>query len=153
MIEHRIALASTFIWIGMVCAISFMEAWLKFKAPGVTLTIGLSIGALVFNLLNKVEWVFVTLILSDLLHGGWKSFKSLSLFISIPLLILILQTFWLLPILEERAELYIQEKEVAPSNQHLYFIIAEVVKVTCLFLLGVNMYRPPQLAEPMQNIR
>jgi hypothetical protein len=100
-----------------------------------------------------VEWVFVTLILSDLLHGGWKSFKSLSLFISIPLLILILQTFWLLPILEERAELYIQEKEVAPSNQHLYFIIAEVVKVTCLFLLGVNMYRPPQLAEPMQNIR
>ncbi len=152
-IEHRIALASTFIWIGMVCAISFMEAWLKFKAPGVTLPIGLSIGALVFNLLNKVEWVLVTLVLSDLLYGGWNSFRSLRLYISIPLLILILQTFWLLPLLGERVELYIQEKEVALSNHHLYFIVAEVVKVTCLFLLGIKMYRPPQFAELVQEIR
>lgn len=42
-------------WVGLVCAISFMEAWLKFQAPGVTLTIGLSIGMKVFTALNRVE--------------------------------------------------------------------------------------------------
>ena len=44
-----------FIWAGFVCAISFMEAWLKFRAPGVTLPVGLSIGRLIFSALNKVE--------------------------------------------------------------------------------------------------
>jgi hypothetical protein len=36
--------AVTFVWLGMVLAISFLEAPLKFRAPGVTLPIGLAIG-------------------------------------------------------------------------------------------------------------
>ena len=53
-----LSIALTFLWIGFVCAISFMEAWLKFQAPEVTLSIGLGIGRLVFQTLNKIEWVF-----------------------------------------------------------------------------------------------
>ena len=64
---HPIALLRAFSWIGFVCAISFMEAWLKFRAAGVTLPIGLGIGRLVFQALNKVEWVLVIAILVDLL--------------------------------------------------------------------------------------
>jgi len=44
---------------GFVLSISFMEAWLKFQAEGVTQAIGLSIGRLVFGALNKVEWFFL----------------------------------------------------------------------------------------------
>ena len=50
-----IGVALTFVWLGMVLAISFLEAPLKFRAPGVTLQIGLGIGRLVFRALNSVE--------------------------------------------------------------------------------------------------
>nr|WP_221374312.1 hypothetical protein [Actinoplanes polyasparticus] len=36
-----IAAALTFVWLGMIIAISFLEAPLKFRAPGVMLYIGL----------------------------------------------------------------------------------------------------------------
>jgi hypothetical protein len=42
----------------MVLAISFMEAPLKFRAPDVTLRIGLGIGRLIFRALNNVEAIF-----------------------------------------------------------------------------------------------
>jgi hypothetical protein len=50
-----ITAALTFTWLGMVLAISFLEAPLKFRAPGVTIPIGLGIGRLVFRALNAVE--------------------------------------------------------------------------------------------------
>ena len=46
-------------WAGFVSAISFMEAWLKFQAEGVSREIGLSIGKLVFTALNRVEIVLL----------------------------------------------------------------------------------------------
>src|SRR5215831_19369774 len=49
--------ALTFLWLGMVLAISFLEAPLKFRAPGVTIPIGLGIGRLVFRALNTAEAV------------------------------------------------------------------------------------------------
>ena len=49
------ATAATFVWLGMVLAISFLEAPLKFRAPGVTIPIGLGIGRLVFRALNSAE--------------------------------------------------------------------------------------------------
>ena len=47
--------AFVFVWLGMVLAISFLETPLKFRAPGVTMQIGLGIGRLVFRALNVVE--------------------------------------------------------------------------------------------------
>ena len=34
-----VAVAAIFVWLGMVTAISFIEAPLKFRAPGVTLRV------------------------------------------------------------------------------------------------------------------
>jgi len=41
----RVAAAATLIWLGMVLAISFLEAPLKFRAEGLELRVGLAIGA------------------------------------------------------------------------------------------------------------
>ena len=35
-IPFPLAVGASFVWLGFVGAISFMEAWLKFRAPGVT---------------------------------------------------------------------------------------------------------------------
>src|SRR5687767_12439838 len=45
----------------MVIAISLIEAPLKFRAPGITLSLGLGIGRLVFRALNRAEVVLVVL--------------------------------------------------------------------------------------------
>jgi len=57
--KNTLIIAITFIWIGFIGAISFMEAWLKFQAPGVTTELGLSIGQLVFKALNIFFYLLV----------------------------------------------------------------------------------------------
>ena len=57
------ATAAVFTWLGMVVAISFLEAPLKFRAPGVTVRIGLGIGRLVFRGLNTAEAILATVLL------------------------------------------------------------------------------------------
>ncbi len=140
-VEYPLAIICVFTWIGFVCAISFLEAWLKFRAPGVTLAIGLGIGRLVFNVLNKVEWVFalviaITALLSNAPVISWQN----GLF-AIVLVTLIVQTTWLLPGLDARAELHIAGMPVAPSNLHFYFIAAELIKTISLLVFGVNLFK------------
>ena len=50
-----LAAASSLVWLGMLLGISFLEAPLKFRAPGITLPLGLGIGRLVFRALNAAE--------------------------------------------------------------------------------------------------
>jgi hypothetical protein len=125
-----------FYWAGFVCSISFMEAWLKFRAPGVTLPEGLGIGKLVFTALNRMEWVFV-FILMILLVPHIKKFSSAFISISGTVIgLLMLQTLWLLPQLTHRAELIIAGYQPGESYIHLLFGIAEVLKVLFLLYLG-----------------
>jgi hypothetical protein len=43
----RVAVAATLVWLGMVLAISFLEAPLKFRAEGLELRVGPAIGRIV----------------------------------------------------------------------------------------------------------
>ncbi|WP_206367142.1 hypothetical protein [Sphingobacterium sp. SGG-5] len=137
--KNPVAIPLIFIWVGFVCAISFMEAWLKFQAPGVTIPIGLGIGRLVFGALNKVEWVLF-------LGSVWSLFPIKNLFsrqrvfLIVLFIILSIQTFWMLPVLDMRAELFIQGAEVPPSNMHVYFVAVELLKVVALVLLGTSLF-------------
>ena len=56
-------IAIPFIWFGFISAIWFLETLLKFKAPNITLPLGLGIGRIVFSALNKVEIVLAVLML------------------------------------------------------------------------------------------
>lgn len=135
------AIASVFIWIGFLGAISFMEAWLKFQAPGITLPLGLGIGRLVFQALNKVEWILATIIVVSTVLSGYNGFKKGYITLLIPVGLILLQTFWLLPALDSRAEIIINGDFVPPSNLHLYYVVMEVVKMTCLIILGITLLK------------
>lgn len=135
-----VALICTFLWIGFVCAISFMEAWLKFRAPGITVPLGLGIGRLVFNALNKVELLFAIVILLNLFIHITDFFNWQTLVLVIPLSLLLIQTFWLLPALDIRAELHIQGQQVPPSNLHFYYIGMELLKVVGLIIFGITLF-------------
>ena len=140
-IKMPIAIIATFLWIGFVCAISFMEAWLKFKAPGITVQLGLGIGRLVFSALNKVEWILAIAILLNLILSK-NIFSSIySLLYFIPLILLIIQTIWILPALDARAEMHIQGQIPPASNLHLYYVGIEIIKVACLSIFGILLFK------------
>lgn len=135
-----VIIACTFTWIGFVCAISFMEAWLKFRAPGITVPLGLGIGRLVFGALNRVEWVLmVATLVCVIADGTWRS--KLSLLLPVLLVVLLIQTFWLLPILDARAQAHIDGTPPSPSNLHFYYVGMELVKVATLLCYGILVFR------------
>lgn len=134
--SFRLIAGTLFFWAGFVCSISFMEAWLKFRAPGVTLPIGLSIGNLVFTALNRMEWVFALLLIIWIVPVAKKIPASFYSAAGIILTILLLQTFWLLPQLVFRSEQIIAGIEPEESKLHLIFGIAELIKVGSVLFLG-----------------
>jgi hypothetical protein len=141
-VKMPIAVITTFLWIGFICAISFMEAWLKFRAPGITLPLGLGIGRLVFNALNKIEWIFALAIIVNIIwSGSTELWNWQNLFIIIPFALLLIQTFWLLPALDARAELYIQGQPPPSSNLHFYYVGLEIIKTICLSTFGLTLLK------------
>lgn len=140
-VQQPVATACLFTWIGFVCAISFMEAWLKFRAPGVTIPIGLGIGRLVFGALNKVEWIFAVVVCVSAFTYGKSMFTVSNIALIAIVTILVIQTAWLLPTLDARAELHIENKLVPPSNLHIWFVTAELVKVAALFIMAVSNFK------------
>jgi hypothetical protein len=85
----------------------------------------LGIGRLVFGVLNKVGWVLVI----GLVSSKESLFKAGNLFFLIALIFLLLQTLWMLPMLDKRALLHIQGGDIASSNLHFYYVGAEVIKL------------------------
>lgn len=131
-------IAIPFIWFGALGAISFMEAPLKFSAPNITLALGLGIGRIVFQTLNKIEIVFAVLMLVSLLiNRPQRKFPLYSF--AVILLLLILETVWLLPLLDARAEQVISGTITPFSNAHIIYIVFDAIKFLLLFALGVSL--------------
>lgn len=140
-VKYPVAQTAVFFWIGFVGAISFMEAWLKFQAPGITIPLGLGIGQLVFSALNSMEWVFAIVILGNLLVTKEHIFNAKYIYFFLPLILLLLQSIWLLPVMDTRAELIISGADVPDSVLHYYYVGMEIVKLICLFIFGLRLYK------------
>ncbi|MES2566865.1 MAG: hypothetical protein V4565_08360 [Bacteroidota bacterium] len=140
-VKEPLIATCTFVWIGFVCAISFMEAWLKFCAPGINLQLGLGIGRLVFNALNKVELVMAGAILINLMFSNNPYKEWPNLLFMLALVILVVQTFYLLPALDQRAETIINAGKVVSSNLHFYYVGVEFIKVISLIIFGVKQFK------------
>lgn len=136
----------TFIWFGFVCAISFMEAPVKFTAPLLTREAGLDVGRIVFGTLNKVEIAFSLLSIVFLYTGSFNN-RIKFIFLSI-LLILSAQSIWLLPELNDRALIIISGNEPAGSGVHIIYIILEIIKIIGLFYLGLLQINHFRLFSP-----
>ncbi len=130
------AFVITLLWLGFVCAISFVEAPLKFKAPGVEMKQALSIGRLVFNVLNRIEWI--CLVFSWLLMLRLKIVRTQGsvILLSVITAILAFQTWVLFPALDARTAQIMADIFTDPTWHHQAYIIAEVAKALCLGVLA-----------------
>ncbi|KAA1244245.1 hypothetical protein F0Q45_25055 [Mycobacterium simiae] len=130
-----IEVAIAFVWLGMVLAISFLEAPLKFRAPNVTLQIGLGIGRLVFRALNTVEVGFA-LVLLALVVAGPTPVRIAAAF-AVALAALALQLVAVRPALVRRSDQVLAGLTAPRSRAHYFYVGLEVVKVVGLTVAGI----------------
>jgi hypothetical protein len=125
-----VAAALTFVWLGMVLAISFLEAPLKFRAPGVTLRLGLGIGRLVFRALNICEAVLALAVIIAVAAGSPPTAVAV---------LTAIQLGAIRPRLNRRSNRVLAGDNVPRSHEHLYYVAIEVAKVIALIALGTTL--------------
>lgn len=130
-----VAVSVTFVWLGMVLAISFVEAPLKFRAPNVTLQIGLGIGRLVFRALNTVEVGFALVILSIVVAGPMP--LRVTAAFAVALAMLAIQLIAVRPRLTRRSDQVLAGLDAPRSHAHYAYVGLEAVKVIALTVAGI----------------
>lgn len=140
MVFRILQIAIPFVWFGLIGGISFMETPLKFQAPNITIALGLGIGRLVFFALNKIEITLAVIMLLSFYKIRPQGKLPLACFCVI-LFLLILESFWLLPVLDARATEIINGNTVPYSNAHFIYIAFDAIKFVLLFVLGTSLLR------------
>lgn len=130
-----VAVAVTFIWLGMILAISFLEAPLKFRAPDVTLRIGLGIGRLVFRALNTVEVVFAVAIL--VVIAAAPPAPRVLVASAVAPAVLAVQLAMVRPRLNRRSDKVLAGLNAPGSRAHYAYVDLEVAKAVALVVAGI----------------
>lgn len=132
-----VAVAALFVWLGMVLAISFLEAPLKFRAPGVTVALGLGIGRLVFRALNVSEAVLAAVVIvSFVLHPPPVGAAVAT---AAAVVMLLAQVLGVRPRLTRRSDAVLAGAQGPRSHAHFVYVGLELVKVIALVAAGVTV--------------
>lgn len=129
-----VAVAAVFVWLGMVLAISFIEAPLKFRAPGVTPALGLGIGRLVFRALNTCEAVLAATVVMALLVDRPSAAALVA--VAVTVFVLVVQLVGVRPALTRRSNAVLTGTDGPRSNSHYVYVALELVKVIGLVVTG-----------------
>ena len=129
-----LSVALTFVWLGMVLAISFLEAPLKFRVPEVTIRIGLAIGRRVFRALNVVELILAaTLALAISIDAPTT---GIAISAAVAILVLLAQVAVVRPVLTRRSDRVLAGEDAPRSAAHYWYVALEGVKVVALITTG-----------------
>lgn len=134
-VTAAICTAVVFTWLGMVLAISFLEAPLKFRAPGVTVQIGLGIGRLVFRALNAVEVVFAATLVAAACAGPPPARAITAGAVAVAALAA--QIALVRPRLTRRSDRILAGEDAPRSGGHHAYIVIEAVKTIALLVTGI----------------
>jgi hypothetical protein len=134
---EAIQAAVVFTWLGMVLGISFLEAPLKFRAPGITIPLGVGIGRLVFRALNIIEAAFAVVLIGTLVAQGSDA-RTLTVVLVILLTgILAIGAGVLRPRMDRRYAGGQVSESMPRNNLHVGYIALECLKVVLLLVLGI----------------
>jgi hypothetical protein len=138
------------LWTGMVINNAFV-AGVKFATPSMSRAVGMDVGRTLFVAFNKVELLCCAITFCLLFLG--RPFHRIPRIVGVLLLlvwiIVGLQTVYLLPMLVERALLFMQGQPLPPSPLHRLYSSSELIKIISLLTLGINVIR--QLREPTKS--
>lgn len=136
------------LWVGLIIGISFIEAPLKFTAPGITIPLGLGIGRRVFLAMNIVEIVLGIMLLIALIsmwrnhrHLELPNFAKMQVFSFIALVLLLVKTVVIRPLLAVHSDRVLAGTFDGGSTTHYYYIGVEAVLFVVLILLVIAAVR------------
>lgn len=133
---RRVALVGLpFGWLGMVVAISLLEAPLKFQADGVSREEALAIGQLVFPALNVVEVVLASGLV--VLMWPWRRCARRTWALTLTAAgVLLVQVAIVRPILHASTVAVLAGESAGGSSWHLVYVSLEGLKIALLLVLG-----------------
>lgn len=134
-IGSAVAIAATFLWLGMVIAISFMEAPLKFRAPNATIPVCLGIGRLVFRALNSAELILAAAIAATFATESPTAAIVVAFVVAV--VMLLAQLLVVRPRLSRRADQVLSGLDAPRSRAHYAYVGLELIKVAALVPLGI----------------
>lgn len=134
----------------MLCAggllgVSFIAAPAKFWAPSLTLPVALDVGRHTFQFFNKLE-ITALLVLAILTYFATRDGFTRGIVLILGL-ILIFQTAWLLPLLDQRVSIVLQGQTPLESKLHLVYIACDVWRFFLLISISWKL-RPSQSGQP-----
>ena len=127
------------IWLGMLVGVSFIAAPAKFLAPSLSLPVALDVGRQTFATFNRTEWILSVLLVGLALFGA-KDRLSLTA-VALVASLVVAETVWLLPQLDDRVGLIIAGQQPGPSNLHTVYIVFEAAKLCGLLVIMVDVAR------------
>ena len=136
-IKYPLVFALSCFWLGLLIAVSFLETPLKFQVPGMTLPIALELGKIMFGISTNIQIVLILIMGFSCLSNKEKLNTKLIITFFLLALTLGLEKFWMLPILDARADVLANGKGLPPTPLHNYFIYAEVTKVVLLVVMTI----------------
>jgi hypothetical protein len=136
-LAFRAAAAATLIWLGMVLAISFLEAPLKFRAEGLELRLGLAIGRIVFRALNIAEVGWAVVIAVCLSVAGESG--PVLVVAAVTAVLLAVQLLVVRPRLNRRSAHVLAGQDAPRSRAHHAYLGLEALKLAALVALGAAL--------------
>lgn len=133
------------LWFGLVFGVSLLATPVKFLAPSLDLAVALDVGRHTFSVLNIVELLLLTLLALAILIAART--RPLVAGLMGLLVILAIQSFWLLPALDARVDIYMAGQVPPPSPLHTLYAASEGVKLLVLALIAAFSLRGALRAE------
>lgn len=127
------------VWIGLIVAISFIEAPLKFQAPDITIPLGLGIGRLVFGALNIVEAVLlVALTIVTFWPRVARVTRDRFWWWLALVVVFVCKVAVVRPPLNARTDLVLAGADPGQSPWHYIYIACDVVTLVLLFVIALQ---------------
>jgi hypothetical protein len=138
------------LWAGILFGVSFLATLAKFQAPSLSLAAAVDVGRSTFAALNRVELgcavLTAGLLVAGAARGLWAWLAS-----GLAVLGVLLETVWLLPVLDERAQVVIDGGMPLASSLHDIYIAVDAAKflalVVAAFLLLARTEQPRSAHE------
>jgi hypothetical protein len=118
------------IWLGLLVGVSFVATPVKFNAASLSLPVALDVGRATFSMFNNIEWVMLAALVAAVTFSGPSPVPRVAT--ALLAVVLLLQSAWLLPVLNQRVAAIIAGNNLPPSPDHLYYIAGDLAKAVLL---------------------
>ena len=131
------------LYAGLILGVAFVATPAKFLAPHLALPVALEVGRYTFRILNRLEWAILgAMLVWGLIQAPgfqwWATLVAVSALVAI-------ETAWLLPALDARAQIVIAGGTPPAASLHRLFVGLEAAKVILLLSSAVP-FSAPRLA-------